>query len=95
MERTLNDLRVPEVESTEAIPASRKARRTGKQKLSHDEVICISMYSRHLDGIDAKVAQLKKRSTKAKNSKVLRVALRRLSIDDLAVDSEGDLTSSV
>jgi hypothetical protein len=99
MERTttmndlLNDLgnAVPEVGPTEPIPASRPRRRRAlkkaKSKPTHYKVICISMYTRDLDELDAKVSELKKRGfTKANKSHLIRVALSQLNVERLAPD---------
>jgi hypothetical protein len=74
----------------EGAPAAepRKARAaagTGKQaRPTHYKVICISMYTRDLEDLDAKVAELKRRGwTKANKSQLIRLALSQIDIDKL------------
>jgi hypothetical protein len=51
---------------------------------THYKVICISMYTRDLDELDAKVAELKRRGwTKANKSQLIRLALAQLDLDKL------------
>ncbi|HEY1587314.1 MAG TPA: hypothetical protein VGH63_16575 [Polyangia bacterium] len=48
------------------------------------KVICISMYTRDLDDLDAKVAELKRRGwTKASKSQLIRLALAQVDLDKL------------
>jgi len=55
-----------------------------KQKPTHYKVICISMYTRDLEELDAKVAELKRRGwTKANKSQLIRLALSQLDLDSL------------
>jgi hypothetical protein len=61
-----------------ASAASKQARPT------HYKVICISMYTRDLEDLDAKVAELKRRGwTKANKSQLIRLALSQIDIDKL------------
>ena len=54
------------------------------QRPTHYKVICISMYTRDLEELDAKVAELKKRGwTKANKSQLIRLALSQIDIDKL------------
>ncbi len=57
----------------------------GKQpRPTHYKVICISMYTRDLEDLDAKVAELKRRGwTKANKSQLIRLALSQIDIDKL------------
>ena len=56
----------------------------GKARPTHYKVICISMYTRDLEDLDAKVAELKKRGwTKANKSQLIRLALSQIDIDKL------------
>jgi hypothetical protein len=62
-----------------------KTTATKKTKPRHYKVICISMYTRDLDDLGAKVAELKRRGlTKMSKSELIRVALQRLDIAALA-----------
>ena len=55
-------------------------------KPTHYKVICISMYTRDIEELDAKVAELKRRGwTKANKSQLIRLALAQLDLDDLPV----------
>jgi hypothetical protein len=59
-------------------PRSRKA----QPKPAHYKVICISLYNRDLEQLDALVDQLKARGlTKATRSALIRVALDQLDLD--------------
>jgi hypothetical protein len=51
---------------------------------AHYKVICISMYTSDLDELDAKVSELKRQGhTKMSRSQLIRLALNRLSINDV------------
>lgn len=51
---------------------------------THYKVICISMYTRDLEDLDAKVTELKRRGwTKANKSQLIRLALSQLDVDKL------------
>ena len=65
-------------------------RRRGPQvRPTHYKVICISMYTRDLEELEAKVAELKRRGwTKANKSQLIRLALSQLDIDDLPVPKQ-------
>jgi hypothetical protein len=55
-----------------------------KPKPTHYKVICISMYTKDLEELDAKVAELKRRGwTKANKSQLIRLALSQLDLDSL------------
>jgi len=55
-----------------------------KAKPTHYKVICISMYTRDIEDLDAKVAELKRRGwTKANKSQMIRLALSQIDIDKL------------
>ena len=69
-------------------PEPRKARAStspdAKARPTHYKVICISMYTRDLEDLDAKVAELKRRGwTKANKSQLIRLALSQIDIDKL------------
>jgi hypothetical protein len=69
--------------------AARKRTRAGtdpaKHRPTHYKVICISMYTRDLEELDAKVAELKRRGwTKANKSQLIRLALSQIDLDKLA-----------
>ena len=54
------------------------------QRPTHYKVICISMYTRDLEELDAKVSELKKRGwTKANKSQLIRLALSQLDVTKL------------
>lgn len=62
----------------------KKARGTTPPKPTHYKVICISMYMRDIENLEAKVAELKKRGhTKANKSQLIRMALNQLDLDAL------------
>ena len=51
---------------------------------THYKVICISMYTRDLEELEAKVAELKRRGwTKANKSQLIRLALSQIDLDKL------------
>ena len=68
-------------------PGARKRRGTAdptKERPTHYKVICISMYTRDLEELDAKVAELKRRGwTKANKSQLIRLALSQIDLDKL------------
>jgi hypothetical protein len=66
-------------------PRKPRAATGGKQaRPTHYKVICISMYTRDLEDLDAKVAELKRRGwTKANKSQLIRLALSQIDIDKL------------
>jgi hypothetical protein len=75
--RRRNDADSAEPRKTRAAPGT-------KQRPTHYKVICISMYTRDLEDLDAKVAELKRRGwTKANKSQLIRLALSQIDIDKL------------
>jgi hypothetical protein len=53
-------------------------------KPTHYKVICISMYNRDIEELEAKVAELKRRGwTKANKSQLIRLALSQIDLDKL------------
>lgn len=63
-------------------PARRRV--PGQAKPTHYKVICISMYTRDLEELEAKVAELKRRGwTKANKSQLIRLALSQIDLDKL------------
>ena len=53
-------------------------------KPTHYKVVCYSMYTKDLDDLDRKVVMLKQHGwSKANRSHLIRIALSRLSDDDL------------
>jgi hypothetical protein len=61
-------------------PRSRKG--APAPKPAHYKVICISLYTRDLDALDARVEELKARGmTKANRSALIRIALEQLDLD--------------
>lgn len=60
------------------------ARKPTPPRPTHYKVICISMYTRDLEELEAKVAELKRRGwTKANKSQLIRMALAQLDLDKL------------
>jgi hypothetical protein len=65
-------------------PTANAERKARVAKPTHYKVICISMYTRDLEDLDAKVAELKRRGwTKANKSQLIRLALSQIDIDKL------------
>jgi hypothetical protein len=65
--------------------APRRRAGTGQLKPTHYKVICISMYTRDIEELEAKVAELKRRGwTKASKSQLIRLALSQIDLDKLA-----------
>jgi len=76
--------RRPAVDDDIPAPRRRMASGTAKQKPTHYKVICISIYTRDLEELDAKVAELKRRGwTKANKSQLIRLALSQVDLDKL------------
>ncbi len=74
----------PEPEPDVAGGAGRRRGRAVAPRPTHYKVICISMYTRDLEELDAKVNELKKRGwTKANKSHLIRLALSQLDLDRL------------
>jgi hypothetical protein len=68
-----------------AIGEPRRRTQTGQLKPTHYKVICISMYTRDIEELEAKVAELKRRGwTKASKSQLIRLALSQVDLDKLA-----------
>ena len=60
-----------------------KRRISKKPKPTHYKVVCISLYTRDIENLEAKVAELKARGhTKANKSQLIRYALNQLDLDD-------------
>ena len=75
--------RRPRVIDAEAAPRRRSP--NGHAKPTHYKVICISMYTRDIEELEAKVAELKRRGwTKASKSQLIRLALSQVDLDKLA-----------
>ena len=65
-------------------PQGDDAPRRGAAKPTHYKVICISMYNRDIEELEAKVAELKRRGwTKANKSQLIRLALSQIDLDKL------------
>jgi hypothetical protein len=63
----------------------RRRAATGQLKPTHYKVICISMYTRDLEELEEKAAELKRRGwTKASKSQLIRLALSQIDLDKLA-----------
>ena len=70
--------------TTGTSPALAAAKRAKVQRPTHYKVICISMYTRDLEELDAKVAELKRRGwTKANKSQLIRLALSQIDVSKL------------
>lgn len=66
----------------EEVPAKKRVA-TGPRP-THYKVICISMYTRDIEELEAKVAELKRRGwTKANKSQLIRLALSQIDLDKL------------
>jgi hypothetical protein len=64
---------------------ARRRAASGQVKPTHYKVICISMYTRDIEELEAKVAELKRRGwTKASKSQLIRLALAQVDLDKLA-----------
>jgi len=62
---------------------------SGAIKPTHYKVICISMYTRDIEELEAKVAELKRRGyPKASKSQLIRLALSQIDLDKLAMPRE-------
>ena len=82
-------VRRPADEPDEPDESAPRRRRGGQARPTHYKVICISMYTRDLEELDAKVAELKRRGwTKANKSQLIRLALSQLDIDGLPVPQQ-------
>jgi hypothetical protein len=58
-------------------------------KPTHYKVICISMYTKDIEELDAKVAELKRRGwTKASKSQLIRIALSQIDLDKLTTPQQ-------
>jgi hypothetical protein len=65
-------------------PSAEPRRGAKPPRPTHYKVICISMYTRDLEDLDAKVAELKRRGwTKANKSQLIRLALSQIDLDKL------------
>ena len=65
-------------------PAPRRRKKNNKPKPTHYKVVCISLYTRDIQNLEDKVAELKRRGhTKANKSQLIRYALNQLDIDKL------------
>jgi hypothetical protein len=65
-------------------PATRAAPAAPSEKPTHYKVICISMYTRDLERMDALVEELKSRGvTKANRSALIRAALEQVDLDKI------------
>jgi hypothetical protein len=70
---------------TARIPVGPRSRRTRKKpKPTHYKVVCISLYTKDIENLEATVAELKRRGyTKANKSQLIRFALKQLDLDKL------------
>ena len=75
------------VDGEGAIAPRRAAR--GQPRPTHYKVICISMYTRDIEELEAKVAELKRRGwTKANKSQLIRIALAQIDLDKLTTPQQ-------
>ena len=66
--------------SPEPAPVARKK----KPKPTHYKVVCISLYTKDIERLEEKVAEMKRRGyTKANKSQLIRYALNQFDIDKL------------
>jgi hypothetical protein len=66
----------------EPVPMDRARRQPPASKPAHYKVICISLYTKDLERLDALVDELKERGiTKANRSALIRVALDQVDLD--------------
>ena len=73
----------------DAEAAPRRRSPNGHAKPTHYKVICISMYTRDIEELEAKVAELKRRGwTKASKSQLIRIALSQIDLDKLATPQQ-------
>jgi hypothetical protein len=73
-----------EAEGEDDPAAPRRRVAAGQIKPTHYKVICISMYTRDIEELEAKVAELKRRGwTKASKSQLIRLALSQIDLDKL------------
>lgn len=71
-------------EPSGAAPAGMRRRAPAANRPTHYKVICISMYTRDIEELEAKVAELKRRGwTKANKSQLIRLALSQIDLDKL------------
>jgi hypothetical protein len=69
----------------DVVTGPRRRAANGQLKPTHYKVICISMYTRDIEELEAKVAELKRRGwTKASKSQLIRLALSQIDLDKLA-----------
>ena len=69
---------------TEETPRPRRRKKSSKPKPTHYKVVCISLYTKDIENLEAKVAELKRRGhTKANKSQLIRYALNQLDIDTM------------
>ena len=87
--------REPDTQSRRRSTAGPRRRGTTVRQAArptHYKVICISMYTRDIEQLEAKVAELKRRGfTKANKSQLIRLALSQLEVESVAGDSCDDL----
>ena len=74
--------RRPRPATTDTVVAKRRV--ASGPRPTHYKVICISMYTRDIEELEAKVAELKRRGwTKANKSQLIRLALSQIDLDKL------------
>lgn len=76
---------ITEVATTWRRSGRRPTKKAARAKPSHYKVVCISTYTKDLELMDSKVAELKRRGkTKMTRSELIRLALAHLDIDKVA-----------
>lgn len=76
--------RAPSAEPAPEAAATATTAKKKKPKPTHYKVVCISLYTKDIENLEAKVAELKRRGhTKANKSQLIRFALNQLDIDKL------------
>jgi hypothetical protein len=81
------DATIPATEATIARTNRRRPTKKAapKPRPEHYKVICISLYTKDLEDLSAKVAELKRRGkTKMSKSELIRLALANLTVDEVA-----------
>lgn len=68
----------------EFVEVVQRPRRKPVEKPTHYKVLCISMYTRDIEQLEQKVAELQRRGlTKMSKSQLIRIALAKLDLDDV------------
>lgn len=74
----------------ETRPRGRPAAIKKSHKPTHYKTVCISMYTADVDGLDAKVAELRRRGlSRMSKSQLIRIALEQLDLDRVETITRG------